>query len=87
MQDPDEAVTLATRLSPQIVVLDVMMPQMDGWEVLGRLRQHPRTAHLPIVVCTILSQRDLASLLGASAFLRKPITQQAFLETLDQQIG
>ena len=85
-QDPEQAVSLAAQISPQIIVLDVMMPQMDGWEVLGRLRQHPLTSHLPIIVYTILSQRDLASLLGASAFIRKPVTQQAFLDALDQQI-
>lgn len=85
-QDPEEAVSLAIQLSPQIIVLDVMMPQMDGWEVLGRLRQHPRTANVPIVVYTILSQKDLALLLGASAFIHKPVTRQAFLGALDQQI-
>jgi CheY-like chemotaxis protein len=85
-RDPEQALDLSEKLAPQIIVLDVMMPQVDGWEVLGRLRQHPITEHLPIIVYTILSQRDLALLLGASAFIHKPVTRHAFLAALDQQI-
>jgi CheY-like chemotaxis protein len=84
-QNPEQALSLAEGLMPQVIVLDVMMPQLDGWEVLGRLRQHPATGQVPIVVCTILPQEKLALSLGASAFLRKPVTRQAFLAALDQQ--
>jgi CheY-like chemotaxis protein len=85
-QDPEQALSLAAEFSPQVILLDVMMPQVDGWEVLGRLRQHPRTSHIPTVVCTILAQEELALSLGASAFVRKPLTRQAFLAALDRQI-
>ncbi len=68
--------------APTIILLDVMMPGVDGWEVLGRLRQHPLTAALPVVVCTILPEKDLALALGATGFLRKPITRQALLAAL-----
>jgi CheY-like chemotaxis protein len=84
-QDPQQALSLAEQHAPQIIVLDVMMPALDGWEVLSHLRQHPRTADLPIVICTILAQKDLALLLGASDFVRKPVTQQSFLAALDRQ--
>ncbi|NIV31704.1 MAG: response regulator, partial [Anaerolineae bacterium] len=73
--------------SPQVILLDVMMPQIDGWEILGRLRQHPLTSHIPTVVCTILAQEELALSLGASAFVRKPVTRQVFLAALDRQIA
>jgi len=82
-RDAEAAPALAARLSPAAVVLDVMMPQMDGWEVLARLRQHPATASLPIIVCTILPQEELALSLGASGFIRKPVTQQMFLGALE----
>jgi len=85
-RDPEQALSLAEKLSPQIIVLDVMMPQADGWKVLGRLRQHPLTGHIPIVVCTILAQEALALSLGASAFIRKPVTRQEFLAALDHQV-
>jgi len=84
--DPEQALALAQELSPHVIVLDVMMPHVDGWEILGRLRQHPLTAHIPIVVCTILAEEELALSLGASAFVRKPVTRQAFLAALDRQI-
>jgi CheY-like chemotaxis protein len=85
-QDPEQAFALAEEHSPQAIVLDVMMPRVDGWEMLGRLRQHPSTANIPIVVCTILAQREMARLLGASAFVKKPVTRQAFLAALDRQM-
>ncbi len=84
-QDPDQIFKLAEKVSPQIIVLDVMMPRTDGWELLGRLRHHPLTSHVPIVVCTILAQEELALSLGASVFLQKPVTQQTFLSVLDRQ--
>jgi len=86
-QNPGQALSLAEELGPHIIVLDVMMPEIDGWEMLGRLRQHPLTAHIPIVVCTILTQEELALSLGASAFVRKPITRQAFLAALDRHVA
>ena len=85
-RDPGQAVDLAVRLQPQIIVLDVMMPRIDGWEVLVRLRQHPLTGHIPIIVCTIQAQEELALSLGASAFLCKPVTRRAFLTALDGQV-
>ena len=84
-QDPEQVFDLAEKVSPQIIVLDVMMPRTDGWELLGRLRNHPLTSHVPIVVCTILAQEELAFSLGASAFVQKPVTQQTFLSVLDHQ--
>jgi CheY-like chemotaxis protein len=83
-QDPEQAISLAEEFSPQIILVDVMMPQVDGWEVLGKLKQHPLTSHIPIVVHTILAQEELALSLGASALLRKPVTRQGFRAALDQ---
>jgi CheY-like chemotaxis protein len=83
IQNPERALVLAQELSPQVIVLDVMMPQVDGWQVLRRLRQHPLTDHIPVIVCTIVGQKELALSLGASAFLKKPITRQGFLTALD----
>lgn len=86
LQDGEQAVSTAERLAPALIVLDVMMPRVDGWEILGRLRQHPRTQRIPIIVCTILDQEELALSLGADAYLRKPVTRHAFLAALEQQV-
>lgn len=77
-----EGLALAREVSPRIVVLDVMMPDMDGWEALGRLRQHPLTTRIPVVICTILAEEELALSLGAAGFVRKPVTREGFLHAL-----
>jgi CheY-like chemotaxis protein len=86
-RDPRRALELAAEFSPQIIVLDVMMPDVDGWEVLARLRQHPLVDRTPIIVCTILAQKELALALGADAFLHKPVSRQGFLAALDHQVS
>jgi CheY-like chemotaxis protein len=84
-QDPNRALQMIEQTLPQLIVLDVMMPQMDGWEVLGRLRQHPRTQHIPIIICSILVQEALAYSLGAGDFVRKPVSRRDFRAALDRQ--
>lgn len=69
-------------IAPQIIVLDVMLSGFDGWEVLGRLRTHPRTADTPVVMCSILPLEQLALNLGAAAFLQKPVSREALLAVL-----
>jgi CheY-like chemotaxis protein len=81
-RDPRLAVETALQTAPDAILLDVMMPGLDGWEVLGRLRRHPRTAHIPVIVCTILPQEELALSLGASGFLRKPVNPEGILSAL-----
>lgn len=83
-RDPQALLPLAQRIAPRAIVLDVMMPQIDGWKVLGRLRQHPDTRQIPVIVCTILPQEELAFSLGASAYLRKPLKRVDFLAALDR---
>ncbi len=87
VSDAEQAVETACRVAPQVIVLDVMMPRIDGWELLGCLRENPKTQHVPIIVHTILAQRDLALLLGASDFLRKPVNRRDFLDALDRQLA
>ncbi len=81
---PEQALALAPKLAPHAVVLDVMLPGTDGWELLGRLREHPALRGVPIIVCTILPQEQLALTLGAAAFLRKPVSRTDLLAALDR---
>jgi CheY-like chemotaxis protein len=87
VRDPEQAQGAAAQIHPRAVVLDVMLPGMDGWELLGRLREHPEAGQIPVIVCTILPQEPLALALGAAAFLRKPISREALLAALDRQIA
>jgi len=82
--DCAQVVALARKFGVHAIVLDVMMPGVDGWDILAQLRHHPDTQNIPIIVCTILPQEELANLLGATAFIQKPVSQQAFLEALER---
>jgi CheY-like chemotaxis protein len=87
VSDPQGAIARAAVLTPDCIVLDVMLPGIDGWELLERLREHPRTHDIPVIVCTILPEESLALALGAAAFLRKPVSREALLAALDAQSG
>ncbi len=77
-----EAVALARPQPLYAVTLDLMMNDEDGWDVLQALRDDPQTCHLPIVVCSVLDQQDLALMLGATAFLKKPVMCEQLLQAL-----
>ncbi len=85
-KDCPQALALARRLQPHAITLDLMMPGQDGWEILQTLLNQPETRGIPIVVCSVLRERELALSLGASAFLEKPVTEQALLAVL-QALG
>ncbi len=85
--DPQMALILAEEYRPAIVLLDVMLPMIDGWELLGRLRAHPLLNDIRIIISTILPQQQLALALGAAEFIRKPFSQETLLEALNRQMG
>ncbi len=65
------------------VIVDIMMPKAEGWDILAHLLHHPATQHIPVAICSILPQSELSELLGASLFLQKPVTRDAFLNALN----
>jgi len=77
-----EGLRLAQELLPDAIVLDVMMPEMDGWELLQRLRTHPHTATIPVIICSVFDDPELAYSLGASLFLPKPVGRDDILNAL-----
>jgi CheY-like chemotaxis protein len=74
---------MASLLQPYAIILDLMLPEMDGWEVLQALVNRPQTQRIPVIICTILAARQLALSLGAAAFLEKPVTEEALLAALN----
>ncbi len=72
---------------PAAIILDVMMPQMDGWTLLERIREHPRLHAIPVIVSTILPQRELALTFGAADFIHKPIRRDELLAILDRHLA
>ena len=84
--DPKRSLALAEETLPDIILLDVLLQDMDGWELLGRFRAHPQLGDRPVIVCTILPQRELALSLGAAGFLSKPLSQRQLLAALAAQL-
>ena len=76
------ALKLCAQLQPAVIVLDVMMPAQDGWEVLRQLRREPERREIPIVMCSVLPEQTLARALGIREYLTKPVTRQALLAAL-----
>lgn len=82
-QTAQDTLVLARRLKPYAITLDLMMPDQDGWDLLQVLLNQPDTQHIPIIVCSVLKQKELALSLGASAFLEKPVSEETLLSTLE----
>jgi hypothetical protein len=61
---------------PDVITLDVLMPQMDGWAVLKELKSDPALADIPVIMATITDERNLGIALGASEYLTKPIDRE-----------
>jgi CheY-like chemotaxis protein len=84
VSDPTRVLALTRQLRPQLITLDVMMPHMDGWELLQALQADVFTRQIPVVVCSAWEEPELARSLGAAYFLKKPITQRDLLAVLEQ---
>ena len=80
-----EGLRLAGELIPDMIILDVMMKGVDGWEILRRIKLEPHTSQIPVVICSVFFEPDLAKSLGATAFLIKPVTQINLFSILREQ--
>lgn len=78
-----ETLALACEDHVRAILIDIMMPQVDGWDLLAELRHHPATQDIPVAVCSVLPQHELSRVLGARMFIQKPLTQDVFLQALD----
>lgn len=84
LRNPEDLIEQVEILRPALIVLDVMIPNLDGWELLRRLKGSPAAQEIPVLISTILPQRELALALGASGFLQKPLTKEGFLDALSR---
>ncbi len=84
LNDSRRAVDLVREANPAVVILDVMMPHQDGWEVLKALKSDPETQNIPVVICSVITEQKLALSLGASDYLVKPVNPQALRRVIER---
>jgi CheY-like chemotaxis protein len=77
-----EAVEKARELRPDAITLDLLLQGRNGWETLYQLKSHPATAHIPVIIVSVLEEKEMAFALGASDYLLKPIEREALLAAL-----
>jgi hypothetical protein len=78
----EDGLRLAHELAPDAITLDVMMPGLDGWAVLTALKADPTLADIPVVMLTVVDDRNLGFALGAADYLTKPIERERLLAVL-----
>src|SRR6516165_2557389 len=78
-RDGEEVLDTVRRLSPAGVILDTLLPGIDGWEVLAKLKADPRTARIPVIVVSMLDERGRGFTLGAAEYLVKPVGKEQLL--------
>jgi CheY-like chemotaxis protein len=84
LTDPAQVLPLARKLQPALITLDVMMPRLDGWEILQALQLDEKTRGIPVIICSAWEEPELARSLGAAAFLKKPIVRLTLLNELEK---
>ena len=82
-----EGLRLAREFHPDLITLDVMMPGMDGWTVLGELKKDESVRSIPVIMVTIDDDRGRAVALGAAEYLTKPVDRDALAEVLARYQG
>ncbi len=82
--DSRQALPTIIQLRPQLVILDLLMPYKDGWEVLAELRTNPTTADIPVVLCSIVDEQGMGLALGANDYLVKPVRADRLHATIQR---
>jgi CheY-like chemotaxis protein len=86
-RDGREALEILRKWPPDIVTLDVMMPGVDGWSVLGLMKSDPDLAHIPVIMITIVDDRSLGYSMGASEYMTKPIDRARLVALIRRFTG
>ncbi|OWW21667.1 hypothetical protein AYR66_21435 [Noviherbaspirillum denitrificans] len=74
---------LAAREMPDVIVLDILLPGMDGWEMLERLKRDPRLCTIPVVIFSVVADGNHGLSLGAARVLQKPVSRNELLQTME----
>jgi signal transduction histidine kinase/DNA-binding response OmpR family regulator len=80
--DGVEALEKAMRLQPDAITLDVLLPKLDGWDVLAQLKHEKKTVDIPVVVVSVIDERSRGRALGAADYFVKPVSRDALIARL-----
>jgi CheY-like chemotaxis protein len=84
--DGETGLRLARELRPSVILLDVLMPSLDGWAVLSRLKADPALAEIPVVMVSVAGDQAMGVALGASDHLDKPVDRARLAQVLDRHL-
>jgi signal transduction histidine kinase/CheY-like chemotaxis protein len=85
--DGEEGLKKAREQQPDVITLDVMMPNVDGWSVLNQLKADEKTAGIPVIMLSMLENQNLGYALGACEYLVKPVNRQHLISVVDRVLG
>lgn len=89
-EDGVTALEVAARAQPDLILMDLSLPRMDGWEVTRRLKADPALRHIPVMVLTARAMRDdeeRARACGCDDFLTKPFDETALFDKIERHLG
>ncbi len=79
-----DAIDMAKRLHPHVITLDLILPGKDGWQVMKELKSHPLCKHIPIIIVSIVDEKNLGFSLGAVEYFVKPVHRDDLVQALDR---
>jgi adenylate cyclase len=82
--DGEEGIELAKRVRPLVITLDVLLPGIDGWEVLRQLKADPDLADIPVIMVTIVDNELKRADCGASSYLIKPVDRELLVKQIEK---
>lgn len=82
-----EGLQLAKELRPKVICLDILMPSMDGWNVLSAIKSDPELQSIPVVIWSMTNDNHLGYALGASEFLTKPVNREQLIHVMDKYVS
>ena len=80
-------IEMARKQNPDAIILDILMPEFDGWSVLRALKADPLTQGIPVVMASILDERNRGFSLGAADYLSKPVDRDSLLNSIEKFVG
>lgn len=86
----EEGIAKARSVAPDLILLDIMMPGIDGWETLTRLKRDPATAGIPVVIFTAREHargHQRSAEMGAVDYFRKPFEPDELIELVEKHVG